>query len=151
MPDLHRPCPPSAAKRVLSPPDPPSGFTWTRRAASGSIRLILAGELDLAFRPSFEAAMADAQTDSDRVLLDLRALTLIDCANLAVVFSAAERSRLDESVLVLLDPRGQVRRVLDLLGAPPGAAVLDHDDLPNPSRSTGRPSRRPPGHPTAST
>ncbi|HET8813546.1 MAG TPA: STAS domain-containing protein [Solirubrobacterales bacterium] len=95
------------------------------------IRLILAGELDLAFRPTFETAVADAQTDSGRLLLDLRALTLIDCANLAVVFSAAKRSRHDGSVLILLSPRGQVRRVLDLLGAPPGAAVLDPEELPS--------------------
>lgn len=131
MPDLRLTCPPPPAKRALSPPAPPSGFTSTRRAESGSIRLILAGELDLAFRPAFETAVADAQTDSDRVLLDMRALTLIDCANLAVVFNAAERSRRDESVLILLSPRDQVRRVLDLLGAPPGAAVLDHEELPS--------------------
>jgi anti-anti-sigma factor len=92
------------------------------------IRLILAGELDLTFRPTFETAVAEAQADSDRVLLDLRALTLIDCANLAVIFGAVERGRRDGSVLLLGSPRGQVRRVLDLLGAPPGVAVLDHEE-----------------------
>lgn len=131
MPDLHPYCRPPDAKRVLVPPEPLSRFTWARRAEGGSIRLILAGELDLTFRPTFETAVADAQTDSDRVLLDLRALTLIDCANLAVVFSAAERSRRNGSLLILLSPRGQVRRVLDLLGTPPGTAVLDHEDMPS--------------------
>lgn len=123
MPDLSPPRPPSSARRVVFPPQSPPGFTWTRRAESGSIRLVLAGELDLTFRPSFETAVADAQTDSDRVVLDLSALTLIDCANLSVIFSAAERGRRDGSMLILLSPRGQVRRVLDLLGVPPGAAV----------------------------
>lgn len=116
-----------------SPSEPPPSFTWTRRAESGSIRLLLVGELDLAFRPSFETAVADAQADSDRVVLDLRALTLIDCANLFVVYSAAERGRRDGSVLVLLSPRGQVRRVLDLLGVPPGAAL--HQEEPSSRRS----------------
>lgn len=75
-------------------------------------------------------ALADAQTDSDRVLLDLAALTLIDCAALFVSFTAAARSRREDAVLILLTPRGQVRRVLDLVGAPTGVAILDHDDLP---------------------
>lgn len=132
MPDLRSPCLPPIARRVLPPPPPllPSGFTWTRRAESGSIRLVLAGELDLALRPTFEAAVADAQADSDRVVLDLRELMLIDCANLFVVFSVAERGRRDGSVLILLSPRGQVRRVLDLLGVPAGAAGRQ-EELPS--------------------
>ena len=140
MPDPRSPCLPPAARQFPSPPVLLPGFTCTRRAESNSIRLILAGELDLAFRSIFETAVADAQTDSDRLLLDLRALTLIDCANLFVVFSAAERSRLEGSVLILLSPRGQVRQLLDLLGAPPGVAVLDHEELPR--RGSDSPARR---------
>lgn len=131
MPDLPPPRPPTSGRPVVFPPEPPPGFTSTRRAESGSIRLILAGELDLTSRPSFETAVADAQTDSDRVVLDLGALTLIDCANLFVIFSAAERGRREGAVLILLSPRGQVRRVLDLLGAPRGAAV-HQEKLPSP-------------------
>jgi anti-anti-sigma factor len=106
----------------------PPLFSYTRRAESeGWIRLMLAGELDLAARPHFEQALNDAQGDASRVLLDLRALTLIDCASLAVVFNAAASARRDDAVLILLDPRGQVRRVLDLTGAPDGVAVLERD------------------------
>ena len=32
------------------------------------------------------------------------------------------------AVLILLEPRGQVRRVLDLTGAPDGVAVLERSD-----------------------
>jgi anti-anti-sigma factor len=130
MPHHHLPHHPSAPEgdHVLKLP---CTFTWTRLAESGgSIRLVLAGELDLAERPPFASALADAQTDSDRVLLDLGALTLIDCANLFVVFSAARRSRREGAALILLSPRGQVRRVFDLLGAPPGVATLEPGDLP---------------------
>jgi anti-anti-sigma factor len=108
---------------------PPPLFSCTRRAEGrGSIRLVLAGELDLSARAHFEQALMDAQTDASRVILDLQALTLIDCASLSVVFDAAVEARRRNAVFILLDPRGQVRRVLDLTGAPEGVAVLEPSD-----------------------
>lgn len=108
---------------------PPPLFSCTRRAENvSSIRLILAGELDLGARAHFEQALKDAQADAARVILDLKALTLIDCASLAVVFEAAAEALRRDAVLILLDPRGQVRRVLDLIGAPEGVAVLESSD-----------------------
>lgn len=107
----------------------PPLFSCTRRAEGrGSIRLVLAGELDLSARAHFEQALRDAQADAGRVVLDLQALTLIDCASLSVVFDAAVEARRGDAVLILLDPRGQVRRVLDLTGAPDGVAVLERSD-----------------------
>ena len=108
---------------------PPPLFSCTRRAEGrGSIRLVLAGELDLSARAHFEQALKDAQSDASRVVLDLQALTLIDCASLSVVFDAAIEARRGDAILILLDPRGQVRRVLDLTGAPEGVAVLERSD-----------------------
>jgi cytochrome oxidase Cu insertion factor (SCO1/SenC/PrrC family) len=52
----------------------------------------------------------------------------IDCASLSVVFDAAVEARRHDAVLILLDPRGQVRRMLDLTGAPDGVAVLERSD-----------------------
>lgn len=115
---------------VVSRPRPAPLFISSRRAeAGGSIRLVLAGELDLSARHRFDGDVAEAQAHSGRVLLDLRALTFVDCACLAIVFAAARRARSEGSVLILLDPRGQVRRMLDLVGSPPGTAVLDEGDL----------------------
>lgn len=114
------------AARLGSPPL----FSCSRMAEHGGrVRLILAGELDLASRGHFEQALSDALSAGSRVLLDLRALTLIDCASLSVVFDAALDARRTGVVLVLLEPRGQVRRVLDLVGAPDGVAVLERTDI----------------------
>lgn len=131
MSELHLPSQSPFPEWALATPEPPPGvFSWTREAADdGSIRLALDGELDLASRTHFAAALHDAQGDSDRVVLDLGELTLIDCASLYVILTAAERSRRDGAVLILQNPRGQVRRVLDLIGTPGGVVVLDHEDL----------------------
>ncbi len=111
---------------------PPPFFLSTRRAEpGGAIRLILAGELDLAAQPHFKAALDAAQTDSDRVLLDLNALTLIDCSALSTIFAAAEQGRREKAVLILLGPRGQVRRLLDLVGPPTGVSVLAQGGPPD--------------------
>src|ERR1700761_8363233 len=98
---------------------PPFRFSCSRRAESGgSVRLFLAGELDLATLLDFQGGVDHAQSDSDRVLLDLRALTLIDCAALSTLFAAAKRCRDESAALILQSPNGQVRRVLDLVGTP---------------------------------
>jgi anti-anti-sigma factor len=121
----------------------PHNFTSTRRAETGgSIRILLAGELDLAARPHFESALVDAQGDSDRVLLDLGALTMIDCAGLFVLFAAAERSREEHGMLILLSPSGQVRQMIGAVGVPAGVAILDREDLP--ARRIGLPALKGP-------
>ena len=121
---------PASPTQAVGPSLGPSPlFTCTRRAEGrSSIRLVLAGELDLSSRGHFKQALTDAQSDASRVVLDLQALTLIDCAALSVVFDAAVEARRHDAVLILLEPRGQVRRVLDLTGAPDGVAVLERSD-----------------------
>jgi anti-anti-sigma factor len=122
----------SSSSPVARRDPPPQRFMSTRRAESGgSIRLIFAGELDLAARRHFESALDGAQGDSHRILLDLGALTFIDCACLASLFGAARRGRLEGRQLVLYEPTGQVRRLLDLTGTPAGVAILDRRVLPD--------------------
>jgi anti-anti-sigma factor len=124
--------PPSSGSSVAVAEPPPYPFSSTRRAESGgSIRLILAGELDLAARPQLQRALDGAQADSDRVVLDLAALILIDCACLFAVFLAADRSARERAALILFSPLGQVRRMFDLVGVPAGVMILDRGDLPH--------------------
>ena len=133
MPDSSLPFRSHVSGPVPSAPEPSAClFTWTRVAeGEGSTRLVLAGELDLARRERFGTAVDHAQADSDRVLLDLEALTFIDCASLFVVFAAAEHGSRAGTALILLSPRGQVRRLLDLVGVPAGVVVLDQHELPD--------------------
>ena len=119
----------SLSKSIRLAQGSPPLFSCSRRAEGrGSIRLILAGELDLAANAHLQQALSDAQSDASRVILDLRGLTLIDCASLSVVFDAAAEACRTGAVLILLDASGQVRRVLDLVGVPDGVAVLESSD-----------------------
>jgi anti-anti-sigma factor len=118
----------SPTPRDTHPPLYP--FSCSRRTESGgSIRLLLFGELDLAGEVRFRTALAGAQEDSDRVLLDLTALRLLDCAGLSAIFAGARRAGREGAALILVHPDGQVRRLLDLVGPPPGVDVLGREDL----------------------
>jgi anti-anti-sigma factor len=121
----------SPVTRAKPPPSPPFFLSSRRAEPGGTIRLVLAGELDLAARPEFEAALDAAQADSNRVLLDLNALTLIDCASLSTIFAAAQHGGREEAALILLAPCGQVRRMLDLVGLPPGVSVHSQGNPPD--------------------
>src|ERR1700753_229335 len=110
MTAFHRPARPALSE--LPPPRAPHLFSSSRRAETGgSIRLILAGEFALAARDHLRTDIAQAQDDSDRVLLDLRALSFLDCACLATIATGARRARREGAVLILLHPLGQVRRL----------------------------------------
>jgi STAS domain len=72
-----------AAVASLGPPQKP--FSWVaQEERGGSNRLILAGELNLASRDQFAQALDHALSNSDRVIVDVGALTLIDSAGLSV-------------------------------------------------------------------
>jgi ABC-type transporter Mla MlaB component len=83
-------------------------------------------------RQHFKSALDEAQDDSDRVLLDLRALSFIDCACVAGLFAAARRGRREGAELILLGPRGQVRQMLDLVGSPTDVTLLGQGDQHRP-------------------
>jgi anti-anti-sigma factor len=116
---------------VLPRRQPPPMFILSRRAeADGSIHLILAGELDLAAQHHLDAALTEAQDHCDQVVLDVSALTFIDCTCLTTLFAAGRRARRERAALILLGPLDQVRRLFSLVGSPPGVAVLEQGGLP---------------------
>ena len=45
-----------------------------------------------------------------------------------LIYGAAQRARLGQRLLVLLEPRARVRRILRLVGASKGVPVLDRSD-----------------------
>ncbi len=91
----------------------------------GAAWVHVAGELDLATVPQFEAALHAAQIKAWTVVVDLRALTFIDCLGAHAIADAAARARQDGRRLMVVRGGRQVNKVLTLTGAAAGLEIFD--------------------------
>lgn len=77
--------------------------------------ICLHGELDLAGSPALELALTEAEeSETDRILLDLEALTFTDVSGLNVLHRAGDRSARNGNRLWITRGTGQVARMLRL-------------------------------------
>ena len=87
-----------------------------RRAGGAEVRL--AGELDAAavftLEPQLDRIAAEA--DTRRIVFDLRELTFIDSAGLAVLVAAHERLQANGVEVCFLRPAASVMRIFELTG-----------------------------------
>ena len=75
----------------------------------------LEGELDLAGRPDFESALAQAElSEVDRIVVDLDGLSFIDAAGLRMLVGAARRSADNGNRLRMTRGTGEVSRMFRL-------------------------------------
>ena len=91
----------------------------------GAAWMHVAGELDLATVPQFEAALHAAQINAWTVVVDLRALTFIDCLGAHAIADAAARARQEGRRLMVVRGGRQVNKVLTLTGAAAGLEIFD--------------------------
>lgn len=80
------------------------------------VSVALVGELDLAAAPIAEAELREACANADLLVLDLAAVTFMDCAGLRVLLAADERLRASGGRLAIVHAPLQVRRLFDLTG-----------------------------------
>ncbi len=79
--------------------------------------LALRGELDLATAPMLNEHLRELQRAAlDRLVLDLRELSFMDCAGLGVIVAADLRARQAETQLEVLCGPGQIKKVFTLTG-----------------------------------
>jgi anti-anti-sigma factor len=88
--------------------------TITRR----TVRVVLAGELDLTARPALYKALFDAVTRPRvrHVEVDLRAVTFLDCSSIAVFVAAHGAAHRQGISMHLTQAHGLPLRVLRLTG-----------------------------------
>ena len=113
------------------------GLAVTRSAIPGGLRVTLAGELDLLSVPSAVDALRDGHQRAGDVVLDLRELTFMDAAGLAVIVNAGHRARRAGHRFVIHARSPAVLRLLELARAGRTLEIVVDDPGP-PSRLPGR-------------
>ena len=94
-----------------------SGLSVTRSATSGGHWVSVTGELDLAAVRVVDEALRQAERDTRSLVLDLRELTFMDAAGLAVIIDANVRAGEAGRRFVVRARSAGVRRLLDLTRA----------------------------------
>ena len=92
---------------------PPFQIDATPGSAAYLIRV--RGDLDLAESPALELALTKAEeSETDRILLDIEALTFVDASGLSLLHRAGERSTINGNRLWITRGTGQVARMFRL-------------------------------------
>jgi anti-sigma B factor antagonist len=88
-----------------------------RRPADNGWVLGLRGELDLATAPMLNEEVGELErVGFDRLVLDLRELSFMDCAGIRVIVAADRRSHYTGAEVEILCGPGQIKRVFGLTG-----------------------------------
>jgi anti-anti-sigma factor len=104
------------ARKPGTPIEPPLSIATIHRG--GALRIVAAGELDLASAPALEQALLDAErTDTGTILLDIDAVTFIDSTGLRTLLEAHARSHRDGNRLQVTRGALQAQRLFILAGA----------------------------------
>jgi anti-sigma B factor antagonist len=112
-----------------SEPEQPNAFgelevTVTRDADRHTVAL--AGELDIGTVQRAEAALAEAESGSARmIVLDLSGLTFMDSTGVRLALAAAARSRADSDRLRFVRGGPAVQRVFELSGVTDTLPFID--------------------------
>jgi anti-anti-sigma factor len=80
----------------------------------GVIRLVLCGELDLAFAPQLAGAIAEHARPGGTVVLDVKKLHFMDSSGLAEILNAHNEAQLNGWKLAIATAPGTVDRIFDL-------------------------------------
>jgi anti-anti-sigma factor len=90
-------------------------FALERQLASGTARIVVRGELDLATGPRAEEEIRRAEAERpETLILDLRDVTFFDSTGLQLVLDADVRAREEGRTLIVLAGDGEPRRILEL-------------------------------------
>lgn len=98
-------------------PDLPNGFEITESLEPNSVRVRVAGELDVAVVDRLEQRLASLARAGETVVLDLSDLTFIDSSGLNVILTAFRQAQRDGWELRIDTNLSQpVQRVVTMMG-----------------------------------
>jgi anti-sigma B factor antagonist len=125
------------------PPEPqaePGTTMTTQRLEDGThVWLVVGGTVDFVTAPSLAQAIEAAETrePSQRVVVDLDAVTFIDVSGLRVLLNAARRAKDGGHEFAVARPNRHLRRVLYLTAINQSLTLIDSAP-PRPDRSPDR-------------
>ena len=101
-----------ARSRRCTMTDAENAFKVTLEPEPSSLRVVVAGELDMASAPQIEEEMSSVeQQDPSVILLDLRELSFMDSSGLRAVLTADARARDQGRRLVVIRGSENIQRV----------------------------------------
>jgi anti-anti-sigma factor len=104
-------------------------FSVEKEARGTAVRLVLAGDLDLATADEAERAILAAEESQPPILiLDLSELAFMDSTGLRVVLSAAQRAGDERRRLVLVKGPEVVQRVFEITRLAERLEIVDSAD-----------------------
>ena len=111
------------------------GLAVARSSTPGGVRVAFSGELDLVSVPTAVDALRDGDENTGDVILDLRELTFMDAAGLAVIVNAGHRARRAGRRFVIQVRSPSVRRLLALSRAERTLEIVDEDPRSGPDHA----------------
>jgi len=99
-----------------------------RELAPGRVAIEVSGELDLAVASQVQAAITDASEGNGIVVVQLAACGFIDSTAIAILIHARQALAARGGRLLLVEPVGQVRHVLEVSGLLEPDFVFDSVD-----------------------
>jgi anti-anti-sigma factor len=92
---------------------------------NGAGRVALIGEIDISNVADAETTLCDLASRETAVILDLVGLSYLDSQGIGMLFRLAKRVGLNGGTLTLANPRGIVRRVLEITNVADVVTVTD--------------------------
>ena len=92
---------------------------------NGTGRVALIGEIDMSNVADAETTLSDLASRRTALTLDLVGLSYLDSQGVGMLFRLAKRAGGNGGTLTLANPRGLVRRVLDITNAAEVVTITD--------------------------
>ncbi len=109
----------------LGVPTPPAEVRIETVHWNGAGRVALIGEIDLSNVADAESILSELASRGIPLTLDMVGLSYLDSQGVGMLFRLARRAHLNGGTLTLANPRGIVRRVLDITNVADVAAITD--------------------------
>jgi len=104
----------------------PPRFACRRSGCASTVRLSVSGALNIATTQQLAHALAGAQADAARVILDLRELQFMDSRGANLIAAATGRARQAGDRLLVVRGRDQVERILAFVGLDRQLELVDY-------------------------